>query len=662
MRFIVESNPRWERFAAREPYFAVVTAPENLQANFDHGAWRRFFRSGEDLVTAILDTIERHVRRFDPKSALEYGCGVGRIAIPLAGRIERVTGVDISPAMLAVARENAVKMATPHLALETARDFFAKPRKFDLVTCYLVLQRMPQQQGLALLRTLLGTIAPGGVGVFHFPYRSGASAAVNATRWLRERIPPVNAAMNVLRRKPAGEPFIATHVYDLDEVLGVLQQAGFSAAHVSSEQHEGLGAVMLYVRAPDDLVVSEPEAPQPVADELIDPRQIIATTSIDELNGTAEEYFRKLTTWDHHMAKPFDRGDEAASLLINFATVLQSLRLTPGMTVLEYGAGTGWLSRFLTQLGAQAILLDVSATALEIAKELFRRMPVIGIRPEPRFLVFDGRRIALPDESVDRIVSFDAFHHAPNPDDVIAEFGRVLKPGGVAVFAEPGPHHSRSVQSQFEMRVYRVLENDVDIHAIRRAAKENGFTKLEMTLFHIGPLRVSLEQYEDLIAGGPTLELWTDATRHFLGNVRNFALTKAGEERIDSRTPAALAATIVATLAAPARAGEPLLFDATVTNRGTATWLPSGTTFGGVALGAHLYDASGALLRFDLHWQSITDQPREIEPGETIDVRVTLPPLERGRYRIEFDCVSADVTWFAQIDPRRPASVVVDVV
>jgi len=611
----------------------------------------------------MLETIERHVvRRFDPRTALEYGCGVGRIAIPLAGRIERVTGVDISPAMLAVARENAAKMATPHLALETAHDFFAKPRKFDLVTCYLVLQRMPQQQGLDLLRTLLGTIAPGGVGVFHFPYRSTASAAVNATRWLRERVAPVNAAMNVLRRKPADEPFIATHVYDLDDVLAVFEQAGFSAAHLSFEQHAGLGAVMLYVRAPEELVVPEPEAPQPVDEELIDPRQIIASTSIDELNRTAEEYFRTLTTWDHHMAKPFDRGDEAASLLINFATVLQSLRLTPGMTVLEYGAGTGWLSRFLTQLGAQSILLDVSATALEIAKELYRRMPVIGTRPEPRFLVFDGRRIDLPDESVDRIVSFDAFHHAPNPDDVIAEFGRVLKPGGVAVFAEPGPHHSRSAQSQFEMRLYRVLENDVDIHAIRRAAEANGFTKLEMTLFHIGPLRVSLEQYEDLVAGGDTLELWTDATRHFLGNVRNFTLTKTGEERIDSRTPTALACTIAATLAAPARAGEPLLFDCTVTNRGTASWLPSGTTFGGVALGAHLYDASGALLRFDLHWQSITDPPREIEPGETIRVRVALPALDRGRYRIEFDCVSADVTWFAQVDPRGTASVAVDVV
>ena len=109
--------------------------------------------------------------------------------------------------------------------------------------------------------------------------------------------------------------------------------------------------------------------------------------------------------------------------------MLQGLRLTAGMTVLEFGAGSGWLSRFLTQLGCRVILLDVSPSALAIAREVYERLPIIGERPQPQFLTFDGRTIDLPDGSVDRIVSFHAFHHVPNPDAVLREFGRLLQAG-----------------------------------------------------------------------------------------------------------------------------------------------------------------------------------------------------------------------------------------
>ena len=72
------------------------------------------------------------------------------------------------------------------------------------------------------------------------------------------------------------------------------------------------------------------------------------------------------------------------------------------------------------------------------------------------------------------------------------------------------------------------------------------------------------------------------------------------------------------------------MVDAIVTNTGTATWLPSNAPRGGVALGTHLYDASGALVSFDFHTEPLTDPPREIASGETVRVRVTLPPIGPG--------------------------------
>lgn len=400
-------------------------------------------------------------------------------------------------------------------------------------------------------------------------------------------------------------------------------------------------------------------APPPPGTEtgapLIDVNELIRSRSVEELNDLAEGYFSSLRNWDFHLAKPFGGIGDAPALLINFATMLQGLRLAPWLKVLDFGAGSGWTSRYLTQLGCEVFLLDVSPTALDIAKDAYRRQPPIGSPPEPHFLVYDGHRIDLPDQSVDRILSFDAFHHAPDPELVLREFARVLRPGGIAAFAEPGPNHSRTPQSQFEMRTYGVIEADIHIEKIWEMARAAGFARIELAAYNIPPFHVSLEKYDDLLSGGETFLRWAESTRGFLRDVRNFFLFREGEEALDSRQATdALRASIEVELPATAEAGAAVPVRATVTNTGRATWLPSGAGPGEVALGTHLYDRTGALRTFDLHWARLSEPPRPIEPGETVAIEFALPPLPAGSFEIEFDCVAEKVCWFAQVgSPTR---------
>src|SRR4051794_36467401 len=100
------------------------------------------------------------------------------------------------------------------------------------------------------------------------------------------------------------------------------------------------------------------------SEDLIDVRQLMSSLSLEELNSYAEDYFAHLTNWNYHLSKPFADAAEAPQLLINFAIVLQGLKLCPGLRVLEFGAGTCWASRLLTQMGCQVIAMDVSPTAL----------------------------------------------------------------------------------------------------------------------------------------------------------------------------------------------------------------------------------------------------------------------------------------------------------
>jgi hypothetical protein len=103
-----------------------------------------------------------------------------------------------------------------------------------------------------------------------------------------------------------------------------------------------------------------------------------------------------------------------------------------------------------------------------------------------------------------------------------------------------------------------------------------------------------------------------------------------------------------------------LVIDATVKNTGEALWLAPGIEIGAVELGAHLYDEAGNLLTFDFRWEHLVEPLRDIQPGEVVTCRMTLPRLAPGRYIVEVDCVSSRVAWFAQLG-AQPVRIPVEV-
>jgi SAM-dependent methyltransferase len=157
-------------------------------------------------------------------------------------------------------------------------------------------------------------------------------------------------------------------------------------------------------------------------------------------------------------------------------------------------------------LRCATISLDASKAALTIGERLFREYPIVGksVAP-PTFLHFNGRHIDLPDASVDCIVCFDAFHHIPNQQEVLAEMARILKPGGIAGFSEPGRLHAQTPMSQKEMAEYDVLENDLVLEDVVALAYEAGFTAFTCKLSCGDEL--TLEEYVALVIHTPALAL-----------------------------------------------------------------------------------------------------------------------------------------------------------
>ena len=105
-----DTNADWEHLARTEPYWSVLSEDVYKLDKLDDKHLKQFFASGEALTAKIFETIERHYSEsFRPKRALDFGCGVGRLLIPLSKRCEQVVGVDVSETMLEIARENLVE-------------------------------------------------------------------------------------------------------------------------------------------------------------------------------------------------------------------------------------------------------------------------------------------------------------------------------------------------------------------------------------------------------------------------------------------------------------------------------------------------------------------------------------------------------------------------
>ena len=389
-------------------------------------------------------------------------------------------------------------------------------------------------------------------------------------------------------------------------------------------------------------------------------KDLIDKYSVEELNQSADEYFARLTDWDRHLAKPFTSSNDAIHLLVQTSYLLQGLELYPGMRVLDFGAGPGWASRILNQMGLEVISLDVSATALRMGADLAQRHPVFGDQPPHRFILFDGQRIDLTDESVDRIFCLDAFHHVPNQQRVLAEMSRVLAIGGIAGFAEPGPAHSKDPSSQLEMRSFKVIENDIVLDDILEMAQRVGFTEMTISIGSTYPLRVSPAQFAAFPAENPVTSEYLQSTAHRCKNFPIFFLHKGRAAVDDSRNMAGLVASIEVPDSITAKRGVPAVIPATFHNTSPKFWLRSGTTPGSVNVGYFVHDlaasdkpAKGAEFRLHL-------SEHGVKPGQSVAVDISLGALNAGRYRVDIDLVSEHVRWF-QANGSRIATVSVTV-
>lgn len=240
----------WESFGRSDPYFGVLNVPRFREAGREGPARAAFFATGEEHVTGLFAAIHESLcPDFAPARALDFGCGVGRVILPLARRVPLVTGVDISRGMLDEAQRNCARAGLGNVTLLEPHELDSTRTTFDLIHSYIVFQHMPQRMGMQTVRKLLTHLEENGIGALHFVYGSRLPRWRTYIHWMRKRVPGVHPALNVLQRRPLRSPLMQMNAYDIGAILRVLQECGCHRVAIRFSDHGGwLGVMLLFQR------------------------------------------------------------------------------------------------------------------------------------------------------------------------------------------------------------------------------------------------------------------------------------------------------------------------------------------------------------------------------------------------------------------------------
>lgn len=284
---VSDTDRAWEEWGQKDPYFAVLTLERFRSISMTTSAKQEFFASGVHHVTSLLKNCRDWVDpSFVPARVLDFGCGVGRVLIPLAAAAESAIGVDISPSMLQEARRNCDEQGLDNVSLVLSDDeLSAVEGLFDLIHSSIVFQHIEVARGRLLFRSLLDHLAPNGVAAIHVTYGkayhpdtfgqppvlSPASASKPPARaWIAGR-PGIGTLTRLWRKepslggKPAGvecgrtppvtpvpDPEMLMNPYPLSDLAYLMQSAGVQHFHASFTDHGGeLGVFLFFKRSSD---------------------------------------------------------------------------------------------------------------------------------------------------------------------------------------------------------------------------------------------------------------------------------------------------------------------------------------------------------------------------------------------------------------------------
>jgi 2-polyprenyl-3-methyl-5-hydroxy-6-metoxy-1,4-benzoquinol methylase len=210
----------------------VTVGPNHKAPRLGGEASEKFFENGKRQVAKL----EREIEGFtgctlDGRRALDFGCGVGRLALPLAERCEYVYGLDISSGALKGADARAKRLNLTNVEWLDADRVAELSGQYDYVQSLLVFQHIPSREGERIFDTLVRGLRPDGVGAIQLTLRPPHPLAGFLHSKSKSSLAATNP-MRLVRGWDWSYPYMLIHSYSLNRICQLLANAGALQSHV----------------------------------------------------------------------------------------------------------------------------------------------------------------------------------------------------------------------------------------------------------------------------------------------------------------------------------------------------------------------------------------------------------------------------------------------
>jgi 2-polyprenyl-3-methyl-5-hydroxy-6-metoxy-1,4-benzoquinol methylase len=167
---------QWEHLGGTEPYWSIVTQPQNQMAQFDRHR-EQFYASGNGACQTFLASLRRcGINPAQINTCLEVGCGVGRVTGYLAEVFSKVIATDVSKNHLDLARTHLANKGIQNVELQHWQTIgqTAELSQVHVIHSIITLQHNPPPVMAWMLSSLLSKLRAGGVAYVQIPtYKTG---------------------------------------------------------------------------------------------------------------------------------------------------------------------------------------------------------------------------------------------------------------------------------------------------------------------------------------------------------------------------------------------------------------------------------------------------------------------------------------------------------
>ena len=243
-----DTDKAWSKWGVRDPYYAVLTSEEYRGVCLSDEKRNKFFQTGQQHFDHVLATIRAHLDpRFNPTSAVDFGCGTGRVLVAMSQTCDKVLGIDISDSMLSECLANCQAANVRNVTLKKSDDLLsALSGQYDLVHSFIVFQHIPRPRGEKMIPLLLKHLSHNGVAVLHFVYGWDANVCQRMAYFTRHHIPLAHTLANRLRGRHVNDPKMQMNIYDMNRLFRLISEAGGRRIHVELVRHGARRGVFFY--------------------------------------------------------------------------------------------------------------------------------------------------------------------------------------------------------------------------------------------------------------------------------------------------------------------------------------------------------------------------------------------------------------------------------